>query len=208
MTVAIKIRHPRYLPAGRKSWTVRAADENVVVQIPDRCLTRAGVLKYIIRFSVAVKIGYPDQCITTCNRRCGRAADANVVVQIPDRRLARSGIEQGIICMTVAIKIRHRRYLPAGRKSWTVGAADENVVVQIPDRCLTRAGVLKHIIRRSTGSGAEGDRQCDAKWQNWYFFELSERIHGSSFLNCEVVIFLFWLRSFPFIPINKNGRSK
>ena len=48
---------------------------------------------------------------------------------------------------------------------------------------------------------ADAERQCDEKRQNWYFFELSQWVHCSSFLsflrrlagfvNCEVVIFCF-----------------
>ena len=40
MAVAIKIRHPYQTPAGRKSWSERAANVNVVIQIPDCCLAR------------------------------------------------------------------------------------------------------------------------------------------------------------------------
>src|SRR2546428_5274127 len=43
-------------PAGRKSWTIRTADINIVIQIPDRCLACPGVVKQIIRFAVTVQV--------------------------------------------------------------------------------------------------------------------------------------------------------
>ena len=42
-------------------------------------------------------------------------------------------------------------------------------------RCYARLGRCE-----SRGDGDE--RQCDEKWQNWYFFELSQRIHCFSLL--------------------------
>ena len=51
-------------PAGRRYRAVRAADVNVIVQIPYRGLPRARIVKQVIRFAVAVKIGCPDQFIT------------------------------------------------------------------------------------------------------------------------------------------------
>ena len=56
MAVAIKIRQARQPPAGQKSGAGRAADVNVVVQVPDRRLTGAGVIKHIVRFPIAVKV--------------------------------------------------------------------------------------------------------------------------------------------------------
>jgi hypothetical protein len=44
-------------PASRQSWSPRAAEENVVAEIPDRGLTRASIVKEVIRFVVAVEIG-------------------------------------------------------------------------------------------------------------------------------------------------------
>ena len=57
MAVAIEIRYPSQSPVGRKSWAETAAHVNVVVQIPDRCLMRAGVVKHVVRLAVAVKVG-------------------------------------------------------------------------------------------------------------------------------------------------------
>src|SRR5205085_879842 len=58
MTVAIQIRHTHHPPAGRKSWAARAADEKVVVQIPERCLMGPGIVKHIIGFFIAVKVEF------------------------------------------------------------------------------------------------------------------------------------------------------
>ena len=53
MAVAIKIRHtlPGLQPTGEASDRKRRPMMNVVVQIPDRCLARAGVVKQIIRLA-------------------------------------------------------------------------------------------------------------------------------------------------------------
>src|ERR1700693_1309003 len=47
-----------HAPARRKSWAVGSGDEDVVVQIPDRCLTAAGIVKQIVRMAVPIKIRY------------------------------------------------------------------------------------------------------------------------------------------------------
>src|SRR6266496_971754 len=70
MVVAIEIRHTSQAPPGYKSRPVCRADENVIVEIPDRCLMRVGVLKHQIRMAVAIKVDY-----CSCWRSCwhGRA---------------------------------------------------------------------------------------------------------------------------------------
>src|SRR5207253_8740970 len=65
MVVAIEIRHTSQAPPGYKSRPVSRADENVIVEIPDRCLARVGVLKHQIRMAVAVKVDY-----CSCWRSC------------------------------------------------------------------------------------------------------------------------------------------
>ena len=52
-------------PGGRKSRTVCAADEDVVVQIPDGCLASAGFVKHIVGLVVAVEVGCGHQCPST-----------------------------------------------------------------------------------------------------------------------------------------------
>ncbi len=44
-------------PAGGKRWAERAADEKVVIHIPDGCLPRASVVKHVVRLPVRVKVG-------------------------------------------------------------------------------------------------------------------------------------------------------
>jgi hypothetical protein len=53
----VSLSLPYQPPAGRNSGVEGGANENVVVQIPDRCLTHTGVVKEIVRLPVAVKIG-------------------------------------------------------------------------------------------------------------------------------------------------------
>src|SRR5438477_13507 len=58
MAIAIKICYTHQAPARRKSWTVTTSHINVVVQIPDRGLTRAGITDHPIRMAIAIKVGY------------------------------------------------------------------------------------------------------------------------------------------------------
>ena len=51
---------PHQAPAGWKSWAESAADKNVVVEIPDRCLASGRIVKQIIGFAVTVKVGCGD----------------------------------------------------------------------------------------------------------------------------------------------------
>src|SRR6266478_9259541 len=92
-----KRKEPRSLPyqapAGRKCRAEHAANKNVVIQIPDRRLTRAGIVKEIVWLPVAVKVGCTYQGPATGHSRPEDAANENVVVQIPDGGLARRGVE-------------------------------------------------------------------------------------------------------------------
>ena len=56
MTIAIKIRHTGHSPAGWKRRTGRGSDANVVVKIPYRRVSRAGVVEKIIRLPVFVEV--------------------------------------------------------------------------------------------------------------------------------------------------------
>src|SRR5437667_428824 len=58
MTIPIKIRYTCQAPGRQKSRAERAADEDVIIQIPDRRLTRAEVLKHPVRVTIAVKVAY------------------------------------------------------------------------------------------------------------------------------------------------------
>src|SRR5258705_408007 len=58
MAVAVEIRHTTQSPTCWKSGTEHAANKNVVVKIPDRCLTGGGVLNHKVWVAVAVKVGH------------------------------------------------------------------------------------------------------------------------------------------------------
>src|SRR4029077_19208403 len=67
MAVAVEIRHTTESPTCRKSGTERATNKNVVIQMPDRCLTRRGIVKDIVWFPVAVKVSHYSH--TSAGRR-------------------------------------------------------------------------------------------------------------------------------------------
>lgn len=54
---AVRLRREQ-APAGQNRWPVCSADENIIVQIPDRCLTAAGIVKQVVRMAVPIKIRY------------------------------------------------------------------------------------------------------------------------------------------------------
>ena len=56
MAVAIEISDRCQVPASWKSRARCSTDENVVVEIPYRCLMGAGFVKHIVRVSIAVKV--------------------------------------------------------------------------------------------------------------------------------------------------------
>src|SRR5713101_4309248 len=58
MHVAIEIRHTVQAPARSNGWTQSAANKNIIVEIPDRCLERTGVSKHVVRVTIAIKITY------------------------------------------------------------------------------------------------------------------------------------------------------
>src|SRR5438874_13318810 len=106
-------------PASRESWAKCAADENVVVQIPDRCLTGTGVVKQIVRIAIAVEIGCGDQCPATGNGRANSSTYNRWSREVPDDCLTRTRNEQRIIWVAVDIKIRYALQAPAVRKGWS-----------------------------------------------------------------------------------------
>ena len=71
---------PYQAPTRRNRGSEGGADENVIVQIPDRCLTRAGIVKHIVWLAVAVKIGRGYQGPASGRRRAEDAANENVVI--------------------------------------------------------------------------------------------------------------------------------
>jgi len=66
---------PYQPPARGNSGAEGGANENVVVQIPDHCLTGAGVVTEIVRLPVAVKIGAGYQHPATGRSRPKSAPD-------------------------------------------------------------------------------------------------------------------------------------
>src|SRR5438067_1424137 len=77
MAVAIEIRRTSQPPTGRKCGTEHAANKNVIVQIPDCCLTRRRIADHKVPMAVAVKVSYYSR---TCagrrgSRRLKRQAD-------------------------------------------------------------------------------------------------------------------------------------
>jgi hypothetical protein len=60
---------PDQAPASRKSRAVSAVDENVVVEIPDRGLSRPSIVKHIVWLSVSVKVGCRHERPATGNVR-------------------------------------------------------------------------------------------------------------------------------------------
>src|SRR5438046_9531399 len=58
MAVAIEIRRTSQPPTGRKCGTEHAANKNVIVQIPDCCLTRRRIADHKVPMAVAVKVSY------------------------------------------------------------------------------------------------------------------------------------------------------
>ena len=56
MTVEIKIRHTRYVPAGPQRGAPRGADAHAIVKIPYRGLSRIGPEQKVIWMTVEIKI--------------------------------------------------------------------------------------------------------------------------------------------------------
>ena len=60
MAVAIKVRYFYHAPASRKSVAQHPPELNVVVKIPYRRLSRASIIKQVIRMAVAIKVRYSN----------------------------------------------------------------------------------------------------------------------------------------------------
>src|SRR5437773_1368960 len=56
MAIAVEIRHTSQTPAWGKSRAERGPNVNIIVEIPDRCLARAGIPKHIVRVAVSIKV--------------------------------------------------------------------------------------------------------------------------------------------------------
>src|SRR5205814_627237 len=71
MAVAVEIRCTSQSPTCWKSGSERGTNKYVVVQIPDRCLTRRSIAKHIVWVAVAVKVSHYS---CTWARRRGRGS--------------------------------------------------------------------------------------------------------------------------------------
>src|SRR5947207_12049536 len=74
-------------PVSRQAWTIGAAGQRVVIEIPDGRSLYRGAVERIIGLAVAIKIGYPYHAPARRKSRPIQAGAENVVVKIPNRRL-------------------------------------------------------------------------------------------------------------------------
>src|SRR5437773_9388222 len=116
-------------PVSRQAWTIGAAGQRVVIEIPDSRSLHRGAVERIIGLAVRVEVGRSDQSIAAYNARPECATDERGAGQIPDCRLTGAGIEKQIIGFVIAIEVRHAHHSPVNGQSWTKGAADKNVVI-------------------------------------------------------------------------------
>src|SRR5207248_4419307 len=133
-------------PASRQAWTIGAAGEDIVVEIPEGGSLNAWTIKHVIGLAVPVEVGRSDQSIAAYNARPECATDKRGAGQIPDCRLKGAGIEKQIIGFVIAIEVRHADHSPVSWQSWTKGAADKSIVIEVPNRCLVCKSIVQHII--------------------------------------------------------------
>ena len=79
------IRHDA--SAGRKSGTIQARASEVIIEIPYRRLSRASIVKQVIRLAVAIKVRYAHDGPTDRKSGAVPTGAENVVVKIPYRCL-------------------------------------------------------------------------------------------------------------------------
>ena len=116
-------------PASRKRWTIDAAGEDILVEIPEGGSLDAWTIKQVIGLAVRVEIGRSYQSIAACNHRRICAANQSRAGQVPDRRLARACIAKEIIGLAVAVEVRNTNYSPIGWKRWSKSATRKHIVV-------------------------------------------------------------------------------
>src|SRR5258705_10006959 len=85
MAVAIEIRRASQAPTSHKSWAVRGPDKNIIVQIPDRRLSRASVLKHVVRMTVAVKVGEDGSRRSRSSNCCLQSVERKALSVIASR---------------------------------------------------------------------------------------------------------------------------
>ena len=79
------IRHDA--SAGWKNGTKQARASDVIIEIPYRRLSRASIVKQVIRLAVAIKVRYAHDGPTDRKSGAVPTGAENVIVKIPDRCL-------------------------------------------------------------------------------------------------------------------------
>src|SRR5213595_376722 len=133
-------------PVSRQAWTIGAADKNVVIEVPNRCLVCNSIVEHIIGLTVRVEIAHCYKVPTVRKTWAKGAANKARSRQIPDCRLVGGRVEKQVIGPAVSIEVCHTDHFPVSWKSWTKGAADKNVVIEIPNHCLVCARIVKKVI--------------------------------------------------------------
>src|SRR5207237_9577154 len=75
-------------PVSRQAWTIGAAGQRVVIEIPHGRSLRRGAVERIIGLSVAIKVRYPYHAPADRKSGAVQTGAENVVVKIPYRRLS------------------------------------------------------------------------------------------------------------------------
>src|SRR5438309_239753 len=77
-------------PVRRQAWTIGAAGQRVVIEVPHGRLLQRGVVERIIGLAVAIKVRHAHD--SPADRKSGavQTGAENVVVKIPYRRLSRA----------------------------------------------------------------------------------------------------------------------
>src|SRR5438552_1880022 len=101
-------------PASLKSWTVSAADKDVVVHVPNGRLARGRVEQCIIRLAPAIEVRHIHQAPASRQSRTIGTPEKSVVVQIPQCCLMRADVLKNVVRFAVAIKVDWIR-----RRYWT-----------------------------------------------------------------------------------------
>src|SRR5438876_683364 len=123
-----KRKEPRSLPyqapTGRKCRTEHAANKNVVIQIPDRRLTRAGIVKHIVGLPVAAYVALSHNGPAAVRQRRKRASATRSRQYIQAGRMVRTQKEMAISRTAVDVPRRLTSQAPTGRKCGTEHAAN------------------------------------------------------------------------------------
>src|SRR5258707_7108772 len=75
-------------PASRQAWTIGAAGQRVVIEVPHGRLLHRGAVERIIGLAVAIKVRHAHDSPASRKSGAVQAGAENVVVKIPYRRLS------------------------------------------------------------------------------------------------------------------------